>query len=148
MATQDFDELWNRYMWQYVTPAEYASAGWDKRVILADLIDLWRGGEDRLSDSERLDIANQIAAEFTRRGYPMTPAVKAVDRMRAVAKNVDRMRTALQEIADMAIGQTPPGSTAMAKTPRRRCQPTGEAPAGVTGGLAGQRVEATCSATT
>lgn len=74
--TQDFNDLWNRYMGRDVTPEAYAAEGWDMARILRDLRELWGNHPtDRLDPAELLDIANDIAAGLEERGLgPTAPA--------------------------------------------------------------------------
>lgn len=78
MTEQSFNDLWARYMpWDVtqLTPADYASRGrgWNMTRLLRDLRELWRDHPtDPMTPAEIADVANTFAAEFEKRGYPMT----------------------------------------------------------------------------
>jgi len=69
MATQDFDDLWTRYMGAHATPAEWAAPGWDMSRILDDL-------RPCPSRSQMMEVANALAAGLEELGLPMTPTAE------------------------------------------------------------------------
>lgn len=73
--TQDFNDLWNRYMGRDVIPEAYAAEGWDMARILRDL--RARG----LQGAELQDLANDIAAGLEERGLGPTAPAEDLDAM-------------------------------------------------------------------